>query len=176
MPGGPSPSSSSEEAQIIPIDSTPRSFALPILWPPGSVAPGSATGTVWPAATLGAPQTIVRSPSPVSTVQTRSRSAFGCGSALSTLPTTKPSAEGGPTVPTRSTSVPVIASRSASSARLDAGIAVLAQPGVGHLHENCSSTRTSLSKKRRRSGTPWRSIAIRSTPMPKAKPCTRSGS
>ena len=60
--------------------------------------------------------------------------------------------------------------------RLDARIAVLAQPGVRDPHENCSRTRTSLSKKRRRSGTPWRSIAIRSTPMPKAKPCTRSGS
>ena len=46
----------------------------------------------------------------------------------------------------------------------------------GHPHPNCSSIRTSLSKKRRRSGTPWRSIATRSTPRPKAKPCTRSGS
>ena len=85
-------------------------------------APGSATATVWPASTLGAPQTIVRgSPSPVSTVQTLSRSASGCCSRLSTLPTTKPSAEGGPTVVTRSTSVPVIASRSASSSGADPG-------------------------------------------------------
>ena len=39
------------------------------------------------AATLGAPQTIVRSsPSPASTRQTRSRSAFGCESAARTRP------------------------------------------------------------------------------------------
>ena len=48
----------------------------------------------------------------------------------------------------------------------DAGVAVLAQPGVRHPHENCSSIRTSLSKKRRRSGMPWRSIATRSIPRP----------
>ena len=39
---------------------TPRSFALPSLVPSGITAPGRATGTVWPAATFGAPQTIVR--------------------------------------------------------------------------------------------------------------------
>ena len=60
--------------------------------------------------------------------------------------------------------------------RVHARVAVLAQPGVRDSHPNCSSIRTSLSKKRRRSGTPWRSIATRSTPIPKAKPCTRSAS
>src|SRR5262245_38211211 len=44
-----------------------------------------------------------------------SRSALGCFSTLITRPTTKPSLVGGPIVLTRSTSVPVIASRSASS-------------------------------------------------------------
>ena len=40
--------------------------------PSGIIAPGSATATVWPAATLGAPQTIVRgSPEPSSTAHTR---------------------------------------------------------------------------------------------------------
>ncbi len=50
----------------------PRSLASPSFWPPGMIAPGSATATVWPAATLGAPQTIVRGspPLPSSTVQT----------------------------------------------------------------------------------------------------------
>jgi hypothetical protein len=57
-----------------------------------------------------------------------------------------------------------------------AGVAVTAQPRVRDLHPNCSSIRTSLSKKRRRSGTAWRSIATRSIPIPKAKPWTRSGS
>ncbi len=176
MPAESSPISSSVAERIIPSDSTPRSFALPSFCPPGIVAPGSATGTVWPAATLGAPQTIVRSPSPVSTVQTRSRSASGCGSAAVTLPTTKFCADGGPT-----DDHPLdlgSGHRQALGQLLgrEAGVAVLAQPGVGDPHRNCSSTRTSLSKKRRRSGTPWRSIAIRSTPMPKAKPWTRSGS
>ena len=84
MPSASSPSSSSETERIIPSEATPRSFALRSFSPPGIRAPGRATATVWPAATLGAPQTIVRSPSPspVSTVQTRSRSASGCCSAL----------------------------------------------------------------------------------------------
>ena len=128
MPSASPPTSSSETERIIPSEATPRSFALRSFSPPGIRAPGWATATVWPAATLGAPQTIVRSPSPVSTVQTRSRSALGCCSALSTLPTTKPSGEGGPTAPIRSTSVPVITSRSAISATSTPGVAVLAQP------------------------------------------------
>ena len=172
----PRPISSSAAERIIPSEGTPRSFALRIFIPPGIVAPGRTTATVWPASTLGAPQTIVRSPSPVSTLQTLSRSALGCCSRSSTLPTTKPSLEGGPIVSSRSTSVPVITSRSASAAGSHAGVAVLAQPGVRDPHENCSSIRTSLSKKRRRSGMPWRSIATRSTPIPKAKPWTRSAS
>ena len=49
-------------------------------------------------------------------------------------------------------------------------------PRHQQVHANCSSIRTSLSKKRRRSGMPWRSIATRSIPRPKAKPCTFSGS
>ena len=43
-------------------------------------------------------------------------------------------------------------------------------------HPNCARKRTSLSKNSRRSGTWCLSIAIRSIPMPKAKPWTRSGS
>ena len=84
IPSWSEPSSSSSSARIIPADSIPRSFALPSFWPPGMTAPGSATATVWPVATLGAPQTIVRSPSPSSTTQTRRRSAFGCCSAETT--------------------------------------------------------------------------------------------
>ena len=57
-----------------------------------------------------------------------------------------------------------------------AGIAVLAEPQVRHPHRNCSSTRTSFSKNLRRSGTPCLSIAIRSIPIPNAKPWTRSAS
>ena len=197
IPSASSPISSSAAERIIPEEVTPRSLASPSSTPPGIVAPGSATATVWPASTFGAPQTIVRgSESPVSTVQTLSRSAFGCGSRVSTLPITKPLPLGGPIDPTRSTSVPVIASRTASSSAPIPGSQCSRSHGTGHspprqcsahgepdfdvrfalAQRNCSSIRTSLSKKRRRSGTPWRSIAIRSTPIPKAKPWTCSGS
>ncbi len=56
---------------------------------------------------------------------------------------------------------------------------VLAQPGDGDLHrtpQNCSSTRTSFSQNRRRSGRPCRSMAMRSIPRPNAKPVHSSGS
>ena len=60
--------------------------------------------------------------------------------------------------------------------RRQARIAVARQPAVGDPHRNCSRTRTSFSKNLRRSGTPCLSIAIRSIPMPNAKPWTLSGS
>ena len=50
---------SSSSARIIPLDSTPRSLAFFSLVPSGMTEPGRATATVWPAATFGAPQTIV---------------------------------------------------------------------------------------------------------------------
>ena len=178
IPAWSSPSPSSSSARIIPLDSTPRSFALPSFVPSGITAPGSATATVWPAATFGAPQTIVRgSPAPTSTWQTVSRSASGCCSAASTLPTTK--------------LVGVADADALDPLDLGAGqveplgellgrqtrVAVLAQPCVaGPSSPNCSRKRRSLSKNSRRSGTPWRSIAIRSMPMPNAKPWTCSGS
>ena len=58
----------------------------------------------------------------------------------------------------------------------EVGVAVGPQPALRDPHRNCSSTRTSFSKNLRRSGTPYFSIAMRSTPIPKAKPWTRSGS
>ncbi len=48
---------------------------------------------------------------------------------------------------------------------------VLPQPRDGHLHQNCPRTRRSFSQNMRRSGRPWRSMAIRSIPKPNAKPC-----
>ena len=89
MPAWSPPSASSSVARIIPSLRMPRSFAAPSVRPSASFAPGRATATVWPAATFGAPQTIVTGPSsPTSTVQTRSRSALGCWTASSTRPTT----------------------------------------------------------------------------------------
>ena len=53
---------------------------------------------------------------------------------------------------------------------------VLAQPAGGDLHQNCARTRRSFSQKARRSGSPCRSIAIRSMPSPNANPDHSSGS
>jgi len=84
------PIASSSSARIIPFDSIPRSLALRSVVPSGITAPGVATATVWPAATLGAPHTICDGdPVPMSTRHTLSRSASGCLPASSTLPTTK---------------------------------------------------------------------------------------
>ena len=73
------------------MDAWPRSLAALSLVPSGITAPGLATATVWPAATLGAPQTIWEgSPSPVSTMADAAAGRRrGAGSASSTLPTTK---------------------------------------------------------------------------------------
>ena len=46
----------------------------------------------------------------------------------------------------------------------------LAQPAERDPHRNCSRKRRSFSMYRRRSPTPWRRFAIRSTPIPNAKP------
>ncbi|OPZ76661.1 MAG: hypothetical protein BWY79_01514 [Actinobacteria bacterium ADurb.Bin444] len=115
---GANPNSSSD--MIMPEDTTPLSLTCLISNPPGITAPGRHTGTVCPAATLGAPHTMVRGcSSPTSTVHTLSLSALGWRSQVSTLPTTKRScicsSVGTPAVETRSTSVPVMARRSANS-------------------------------------------------------------
>ncbi len=47
---------------------------------------------------------------------------------------------------------------------------VLAQPGEGSAHQNCLEKRRSLRHSSRRSGNSCRSIAIRSSPQPNAKP------
>src|ERR1700691_4866227 len=109
--------SSSSAARIMPLDGTPRSLAALILVPSGIRAPGRATATVCPAATFGAPQTIpADSPCPTSPVHTFSLSASGCGSAVSTRPTTKFSTEGTPWWRIVSTFVPVIVRRSSIAA------------------------------------------------------------
>src|SRR5260221_1013875 len=89
------PSSRAEHS--MPLDSTPRSFALRIsngaVVPGrgGRLAPTRAHGTFCPAATFGGPHTICSvSPVPASTSVTRSLSAFGCGATLLTSATTTP--------------------------------------------------------------------------------------
>ena len=75
----------SDSEQSIPLDSTPRSFARLIFSPFGSTEPTVATATFKSFLTLGAPQIICRLlPSPISTSQRLSLSAFGCLSQLTT--------------------------------------------------------------------------------------------
>ena len=94
---------------------TPRSLLFLILKSPGKTAPIVATGTLMPAAMLGAPQTICTgSPAPVSTVTTCIWSLSGCGSQVSTWPTTTPS-NCSPSFSTPSTPVPVRSSLSQNS-------------------------------------------------------------
>ena len=74
----------------MPSLSAPRIFARVISMPPGMTVPSVASGTIMPAATLGAPQTMRSSAPPASTRQSLSLSAFGCFSAASTRATTMP--------------------------------------------------------------------------------------
>jgi len=84
MPEWSSAMRSSLREHSIPDDSSPRSVAFSMTRPPGSVAPILARGTICPAATLGAPQTIWSVSCPSKTEQTESLSAFGCLETVST--------------------------------------------------------------------------------------------
>src|SRR5690606_16272219 len=113
------PSSRAEHS--IPSLATPRIFTGLMEKSPGSLAPGSAQGTLRPVATFGAPHTIWRSlPSPASTWHTRSLSASGWGSTLRTSATTTP-AKGGATDAASSTSRPAMVSSSAIRAESQSG-------------------------------------------------------
>src|SRR5690348_1276931 len=108
------PSSRAEHS--MPCDSTPRTVVRVIDCPPGSVAPSSAQGTRKPFAAFGAPQTTCNARSrPTSTVQTRSRSASGCGATCVIVPTTT-CAKDGAARTTSSTSKPAIVSLSHNAA------------------------------------------------------------
>ena len=147
IPSWSSPIPTSSSARIIPCDSTPRSFALPSFVPSGMTAPGRATATVCPAATFGAPQTIVLgSPAPMSTVQTVSRSASGCRSAVRTLPTTNSAGSPTPDAVQALELEPRHRERVGDLLGRQAGVAVLAQPCDRDPHApNCSSRRASFS-------------------------------
>ena len=54
--------------------------------------------------------------------------------------------------------------------RRELDVDVVAEPGQRHSHRNCPRKRRSFSMYRRRSPTLWRRFAMRSTPIPKAKP------
>ena len=96
MPSWLLPIPSSSSAQIIPKDSTPRIFDFLILKSPGSTVPICAKSTFCPAATLGAPQTTVRSSSPPASTFVMWRwSESGCASHSTTLATTTPASPPG---------------------------------------------------------------------------------
>ncbi len=100
----------------MPTLSTPRSFAFLIVTPLGRVVPTVATGTLSPTLKFWAPQTICSvSPPPTSTFVNHSFSALGWRSFETIRPITTPSISC-PTVSIASTAVPVMSSRSASSA------------------------------------------------------------
>ena len=89
MPAPSSPSPSSTAEQSMPWESTPRSLAFFSFVPSGRRPPTRANAVARPARAFGAPQiTCTGSASPASTVQTRSRSASGCRSAVRMRPTT----------------------------------------------------------------------------------------
>ena len=76
IPAWSPPRAISSVARIIPSLTMPRSFAAPSVRP-SAMAPRARDATVWPAATFGAPQTIVTgSPAPTSTCR---RAAVGVG-------------------------------------------------------------------------------------------------
>ncbi len=155
MPSWSSPIPTSSSARIIPLERTPRSFASPSFDPSGMIAPGSATATVCPASTFGAPHTIV------------------CGSLAAHVDLAHAEAVR-VRVPLRGQDPADHELRRVAHARpveplelvarhregvgdllgARAGVAVRAQPRERDPHEpNCSSTRRSLSNSVRRSGT-----------------------
>ena len=181
MPAWSPPSAISSVARIIPSLTTPRSFAAPSVRPSGISAPGRATATVWPAATFGAPQTIVdrlgladldRADAQAVGVRVldglehvADDVVLGRGRAVAEpaldLRAGQRQARGqllGPETRGRSTRAAIRAGRASADAP-----ELLEEAQV-------------VVEDRRRSGMPWRSIAIRSMPMPNAKPLTRSGS
>ena len=105
--------------RIMPSESTPRSLAVPSLRPVGHHAPRACHGDGLPGGHIRRAAHDRGRPvagSPRSTVHTFSRSASGWCSALSTLPTTKCSADGTPWWWIASTLVPVIVRRSSIAA------------------------------------------------------------
>src|SRR5262249_19492366 len=83
MPSWSSEICNSNSETSIPRLSTPRMLPMPsIMFLPGMKAPGGTKTPFMPARALGAPHTTCTgSPAPVSTTQTRRRSALGCCSA-----------------------------------------------------------------------------------------------
>ena len=118
----------------MPALSTPRMVAGFKVDPvPGMNVPTAANTPFRPARAFGARHTTCSRSAPVSTTQTRSLSAFGCGRVSITSATTK-SRKAPPRSITASTSRPIIVSLSAISTRRGVGFQVVLQPGQRELH------------------------------------------
>ena len=154
----------------MPLLTTPIFSVRSIRRLPGRTAPGRATGTRWPGAMLVAPHTISSgSPEPVVTVVSDSRSARGWRSTVRSSPDHHVAPVGAPRLDPldlHPEQGQPLGERLGGQVDVDE----LAQPAERHPHRNCSRKRRSFSMYRRRSPTLWRRLAIRSTPMPKAKP------
>ena len=160
----------------MPALSTPRSFAFLMSTPLGSVVPTVATGTLSPASKFWAPHTICSgSPPPTSTVVTHSFSASGCRSFVDDPPdddALELRADRLDGLDGRARQVePVgeLGGRQVDRRRAPAATSSI-RACFYSFFQNCRRNRTSDSRKTRRSGMSWRSAAMRSAPMPNAKP------
>ena len=116
MPSWSSPNPISRYDSSMPADCTPRiSPTFSTVFRPGMWLPGGANTVFSPALAFGAPHTTLTRPSPVSTVQTRKRSAFGCCTA-STISATRKAASAAPVSSTPSSSSPIRVSASVMAA------------------------------------------------------------
>ncbi len=153
----------------MPSEPTPRSLALRASCRRACTAPGSATATVWPAATLGAPQTIVAGgpPSP-SSARCRPSGGRRRGAARRSARARRrsPRGDGTPWRWIASTLVPVIVRRSSIARASRAGSQYSRSQGSGTFIRTAPGSAGRSRSIRRRSGMPCLSIAIRSTPEP----------
>ena len=154
----------------MPLLVTPIFSVRSIRRSPGRTAPGSATGTRWPAAMFVAPHTI-SSGSPLPDGHPRERQAVGARVLLDAqqladddvLPVRAPALEALDLHPEQRQPLRELL-------RCELDVDVVPEPGKRHSHRNCPRKRRSFSMYRRRSPTLWRRLAMRSTPIPNANP------
>ena len=109
-------------------------FITNSLSPSYSLQPRVATITFWPAATLGAPHTICDgSPLPMFTVHTCMWSLSGCGSHVSTSPTTSPASP--PFIACISSTEPTSRPIEVSASAVSCGVRLKSTYSLSHLYD-----------------------------------------
>ena len=128
--------------------STPRIVPTPsVMSLPGMKVPGGANTPFMPVRAFGAPHTTCTgSPAPVSTMQTRSRSAFGCCSRLDHA-RDRESGEAPSPCPDALDLEPDARQRLDDRVERGLGVEVVFQPGEGEFHGALSAYRVSRIKK-----------------------------